>query len=578
MGVLEHLKPEEQERFVSAHWAAWSDELARTIEALLYDPTYTHNVKVLRHSGTDTAEILSATPADWEVRVNPHFFESVIDQGESAYPVFKAVAYHELSHALWTPLDNSPLLRSLKSMHQSSPYIGQVFNSLEDQRIEILTSAKWRPMRRYFRLLIADFLVANYSHGEPLDPASYLLVTHRHGVPQQLRDDLAAEWDQAYGQTNKVHDLIEEYVQLSLADWSQHTRATEIVKWIADLMQQGRPHPESGQTPVPKGGSAADYRDREGKHPDPQAIAEAAQEAQDEPGSAPGTGSSDSAADAVQQLLDDAHEDLAKETSELADAIRSRASKEQDVRVGRDTANHQRRQVTPEMKSAERQLERYFRRLRRELDDEWQVGPVGKLEGRRYATRRMNPGNLDFFRSFETGGEKEGSVHAVLILDRSSSMHGQRIAQASQAAWVLGRAFATIGARIEVLVYDTGVDPGSGIYLPEHYDHYGVYGSTTANPALTLATESLYSSRANNRIMTILTDGQWFDAHSARQTIEDMNRHGVVTAVAGIAGAVRQHGSHGATTAVDFDSAMGLVPLVQGFVGDALRKAKVRRR
>lgn len=72
----------------------------------------------------------------------------------------KGASYHELAHVIYTPRRNHRPTKDIIDLEQSFPGIFMMYNILEDQRIEMLFAAKYRPVIPYFTQMIAQFILS----------------------------------------------------------------------------------------------------------------------------------------------------------------------------------------------------------------------------------------------------------------------------------------------------------------------------------------------------------------------------------------------------------------------------------
>lgn len=542
-------------------WSAWQTEMQRTIEVLVDDRCPVE----IRRTYTDTAQIHKSN-GTWVVNVGQDLIDQVMVTGPKAYPLIKGVLYHELAHAIWSPLAHVVNSELAVIPEEQEKLWAWVLNALEDQRIEINAVARWRPMKKFFMHTAAAFLLAPYVFGEPAHPNDLLLLSHRFGVPTAVRDDAAAEWDHSHRDSLSsvgLIALVDEYVNPA----TSQGRRFAIVRIITEaIYDPSKPPPLASETrpgagqDTPEGAAAA---------------AEAAGEPQDGPPDDEGTDTpqdGQDAAEAASAAVQQAEQSLAQESKVMHDSIKSLVAKSYDASAGQVSAAR-RVPVTPAMQSARSRLKQFLRHLKRELDDEWVDDATGKLNARSWLTREHRPSKIEHFRAFEQGGEKEGSVHAFLLIDTSSSMDGTKMTEANQAAWVLGRALADIDAKLEVITFSQNHDYGTNVFEDNRYSSYTAHGGTNPATALNEAAKALMSSRANNRLCIILTDGEWGNVHNCEATIEVMNRAGITTVCAGLG----TDAHHKAIVERRIQSANELIPLVRSFVADATAKARRRR-
>jgi uncharacterized sporulation protein YeaH/YhbH (DUF444 family) len=184
-----------------------------------------------------------------------------------------------------------------------------------------------------------------------------------------------------------------------------------------------------------------------------------------------------------------------------------------------------------------------------DLKDESEPGWVkrvdsGRLNVRRYATADFDPDSL--FDRYDPGQMDAAELEVVLLLDVSGSM-GSRTTQLGRAAWAIRMAVDDLEGTCTVLTYESGphrllAEPGQRpddrMFIPTSM------GGTQPKSALMEAHRVLVESSAKNRLLIVLTDGEWFtggwhydgkklvELDETQPIIESMNASGAVTVMA----------------------------------------------
>lgn len=139
-----------------------------------------------------------------------------------------AVNYHELSHLLFTPTDIGFRQQIV------SEGLHMAFNILEDQRIETLFVAKYRPAAKYF----AEMNVVLFVQNPKAWPTAMFFTHGRRYLPLEVRerlDDLFAGSDHA---KSKAKRIIDEYRLLSLTTQSDLDRAMTLIQEFAKVIKE----------------------------------------------------------------------------------------------------------------------------------------------------------------------------------------------------------------------------------------------------------------------------------------------------------------------------------------------------
>ena len=116
----------------------------------------------------------------------------------------------------------------------------------------------------------------------------------------------------------------------------------------------------------------------------------------------------------------------------------------------------------------------------------------------------------ELFDRYEPGALDASELEAVLLLDVSSSMHSQT-AKLGEATWAIRQAVDDLEGTLTVLTYENGhyvlarpgQRPDDRMYVPQSL------GGTDPESALNEAWRIIAGSEARNRLMVVMTDGQW---------------------------------------------------------------------
>jgi len=176
------------------------------------------------------------------------------------------------------------------------------------------------------------------------------------------------------------------------------------------------------------------------------------------------------------------------------------------------------------------QLENRLRDLRVDLEPIWMnQQPSGVIDVK--AAMLAQPGDLDVFTVWEEGSEEEASTEIVILLDQSSSMDSI-MASASTTMWTLKRALDESGITTTVIGYN---HDWQVLYQPHDKAMSGKVrrfpssGNTNPIGALRQAEAILRGSRATNRLLVSITDGQWILNQPTKYAIDVLRKVGVKT-------------------------------------------------
>ena len=192
---------------------------------------------------------------------------------------------------------------------------------------------------------------------------------------------------------------------------------------------------------------------------------------------------------------------------------------------------------------------------------------------RRTDTGRFNVGRWatdptwdadDVFDEFQPGAMDASSLDCVLVLDVSGSMSSD-IFTLGEATWAIRTAIdrvegncTTIGfGDVATMIFDTGTRPDGRIFVPE------LEGSTNPVPAAREAHRIMAGSMAANKVVIVLTDGDWNGYDQTEAALRACQGEGATVAVVGLGGYARKivPGFMGADVVERIRDASELVPI-----------------
>lgn len=206
--------------------------------------------------------------------------------------------------------------------------------------------------------------------------------------------------------------------------------------------------------------------------------------------------------------LIESDQSIADDVQEIMDALDSTDQKSDGSHISR------KRTPTSDESDVANRMSREFEKLASEVAPGWNYGSDS---GRLNVNRAMDPDSdpEEMWDEWEEGRESDASVEAVICVDLSGSMSsGGRILGASAFCWVLTRALAEIDANISVLGFSNAGqvftlrgrdDP----HRPEMVDIFSTFGGTSPAYTLNVAKDILNSSQLDNRVLIVMTDGEW---------------------------------------------------------------------
>jgi hypothetical protein len=516
----------------------------------------------------------------------------------------RGLGLHESAHIMLTPRSGSNLFKEVQSRK-----LFRAFNALEDQRIETFMVAMFSN--------VDDWLMSTILRHMVDDPANlpflFPLLHGRKYIPIALRNQVRGMYDKQ-ADVVELANLIDEYIQLNLADPKNNARAIEIIARYSHLIDEldtstsrygwastgwnkvkdpnGHHHRKSvelkssSNKPMTKSQQAA------------IAARVAQQVAKEQSGSteqddemgpldvlanntslvpgAPTNGSSTGgsgplAQSMAQKLLDDIISSRAKDirntikqfNGEVELSGRARKAPKRPDWIQLNTVD------APTIQ-ASKQFARELAQLKADYDPGWNRNTeFGKLSVERY----VKGVDLDeCFDEWDMGREDAVDIECVMLLDNSGSM-GWNMDGACQSMWAIKRALDKIGASTTVVTFShtTELLYSADERAEAKYRYSGMGNSTDPYDSLMYAKSVLANSNKAIKVLIPITDGWWSDAESCNDLIRQMRMSGVITAL-GMIGSYRGINNqitldtHGCEVAVAVDQMPQLFKLAKDMV------------
>ena len=433
---------------------------------------------------------------------------------------------HELGHNLFSPRSGSELMRRVIAAERSYMRgMAQLANIAEDQRQERLLLARFAPWRTYLTAALGHHLVAD-------SETAWLLMTGRTWLPSNVRADARAKFAAHWGEACAVEvtKLIGDYQHLTDPgdlDAAEAWSILERLHNIFDTAMPTMPKPcvliEGGEPDTSEPGeSVPESADEAGDaYGDPCPDGEpgdegdeAGDDASSKPSDRAGKGKGSSKGDLRKSLKDAAADDLDAEgeakddLDSILDALdfgRAGDGVEGDVPEGRfEVASDAARRLHHEVGDA-----------LLDLKDQSEPGWDRRTDGGRLSVRRLVDPFVPADELFDrwTAGQLDASeLEVVLVVDVSSSMMSQTTALA-ESVWAIRQAVDDIEGACTVITFDHGPHrilaaggdrPDDRMFVPT------ATGGTDPTSALREAHRVLADSQARNRLLIVLTDGDWY--------------------------------------------------------------------
>lgn len=484
--------------------------------------------------------------------------------------------FHELAHVLYSPRAGTVLMQWAMDEHHMP-----ALNILEDQRIESMLTLRYPSTAPWLTAAVLRWVMEDPKAWD----RGYMFVRGRRYLPGKLRGVMRAgfcapallpridaaidtyrrlvfptDYDAAKACVKEMTAILREINVSDLSDPNGHTVCPHHVadtgrpvgvkeqRQLRDRMAPPpeAPGPEAGAEPPTDSQDSPNGKDgsTESSPPaDGQSMPMGDLNGSDgtEPSSSPGAGNGEESArpqsrdmDALEDMLDqvlsdpEVLQDFRKTQRIIAEAVGAEVIK-RSTAIRNDPP-------MPDFALMSHQLARSLDRLREEAEPGWERRvDSGRLNVVRWATDRDPE---EAFDSWNDGVADAVSIEAVVMLDASGSM-GQVKEFANNAMWVLKRAFDHVDISSTVIVYDVtseilyGNDEQATTLVRSAWDKGR---GTEPTMGLQQAARILAGSRKSQKLLIVLTDGEWHYGEdefgwTADAYINRMNESGVVTAL-----------------------------------------------
>lgn len=477
--------------------------------------------------------------------------------------VSRGLTWHELSHILFTPRTLTDIVQWVTSEGYQT-----AFNILEDQRIEMLTVAKYQAVTPWLIQTMSRYILSDNVE------QAFPLVYGRKYLPQSVREDIA----RAYSDPQDIQELIsiiDEYLTLTFPTDTE--RAKELIARFAQLVPTIQPETGCGGTGGQQSGGKQSRpvsekkqkqltermpkdEDFDWSEPTPEPTADDGTEPDDEPTQTPdgqptdGTPSDSSDSDAdgedssaggfspegqtaiesLQEAVRQAQESVSEQVKEDILKVKGELSLDgSEVPRPQDAPNQSQVMPSAESVRASVKFKNELQRIRAEHDPAWDYKTrKGRLNAKRYSLG----GRIDeVFDKFEHGRSDATDIEAVVLLDTSASMNGMR-KTAYESMWGIKRALDGIEASTTVLTFDntSHVLYDSSERATSVSKYSTTSGGTSPMGALRYAQSLLANSDRAIKMLYVITDGEWGwgDETEEDVLIGRMSQAGVLTALA----------------------------------------------
>jgi uncharacterized sporulation protein YeaH/YhbH (DUF444 family) len=484
---------------------------------------------------------------------------------------------HELGHVLYSPRRHSLLMeRVIEGDKLFLKGVAQLHNIVEDQRQERWLLTRFSPWRSYLVAALGHHLKAD-SNG------AWLLMAGRTWLPNQVRDTARAAFvtERSESAALEVAQLVGEYQRLTDPGQTEADEAWDILVRLHTLFDLDVPTGGCGGGVIVDGEPSTDEPDGESWPTADEADGDDSvgddgdgdddldgdgdgdggdtDDDADGDGGTSGKGDSDKPDKddsdshgtgagkdgtpptfdnkrAKQELKEDARKDLMRDPAAKADLDDILNALDYGRTGGNGIEGDPPEGAYQDATDAAHRLHYEVADALRDIKDESEPGWVrhvshGRLNIRRLLNPRLDPDTL--FDRYDPGQMDATELELVVILDVSGSMrpHMQRLGEAT---WAIHQSVDDIEGRATILTFCSGEHrvlampgqrPDSRMFVPKQW------GGTEPESALRAAFNQLAESRARNRMVVILTDGEWYGGNGDR-VVAAMREVGITTVLA----------------------------------------------
>ena len=296
--------------------------------------------------------------------------------------------------------------------------------------------------------------------------------------------------------------------------------------------------------------------------------------------------------DMLLDTIDDALNEASSDLSEIASNVAASMGKPREI--NRKEWPSDISMVSQKMRTTSNLVVRHFAELRDALSPEWHKGEnSGRLNVQRMLLARERV-DMNIFNRWDEGSEDEASLEIALLLDASGSMAHQA-KQLGETIWVLQDALWRSDIPYMIGIYtDARYDGGAAILpstkpKPDSFMIPRCTGSTMPGPLIEQVTQKLVRSEATQRVLLMMTDGQWSQGKyglmgsgvdsitqpgfQSDDAIAAARKAGIYTGMLGFGHATSHYGLHGADFGMDIESLGDIVTTVQKLVREISQRA-----
>lgn len=503
--------------------------------------------------------------------------------------------YHELSHVKYTNLMSRAALGVVQGTFGHPAFVQNVWNIMEDQRIEYLFLHEYSATHPYFVSIIGRYII---NKPEADWDNLYLLVAQRTYLDPKVVAGLRQRYVDAHDEdaADRVEDILGQYVDLGEITRSNRSEAANLLEEMCELLAETSEDEELPESPhhdsetsvsvtIPGAGSGESEGDKsEAGDEDGEGSGEGSGEGDEESegdeseddeseggsdsgdedddgsessgkgsksgsdgpddakghGKGAGQGGSEITADELRRQAA-AQVDEAESSQEVRSAVSERQrslSNRQTLSKVSFSSNPVKPKailVTPMEQLISRRVAAEFSRVALEQDPGYlPMQNVGRINMQRVMNPEHDPETV--FDQWQEGQQDASDMEVVILVDVSDSMSGSGADIASRSAWMLHNAINASSQTSQVTVFTFGsvtrLASARGVVASKsHRDYYGASGGTSVGPAMEAARMIFATSTKKKAVLFVISDGEFYDSTAAKTQVGLMNGAGVTTSL-----------------------------------------------
>ncbi|OKY78497.1 MAG: vWFA domain containing protein [Candidatus Methanohalarchaeum thermophilum] len=213
-----------------------------------------------------------------------------------------------------------------------------------------------------------------------------------------------------------------------------------------------------------------------------------------------------------QDFVNDTEEELKKDVEEDEELIKKGGGWSPNSVDSKEESISLKDFFDEEMVTRKNQIKRVLKEIKLDMKEQWRRNErKGKID-LRSAMNAEKEGHSRIFKRYYPNKEKENSLAAILLIDKSGSMDGELIYKALKSCWSIRKALEELNEKVCVIAFDTDYKIIKDWFKEPNYE-LGAGGGTNPQKALKAADkkieEILQFDRKLNPVIISITDSKY---------------------------------------------------------------------